>query len=253
MRLLSSLAIIGLSFAVSSAAQSATLIATFQGKLYSGLDESNFFQTGNTDLAGAAYTAVYRFDTSLGKFTNDNGLLTINGGSSVGVASPGLGMTLTIGGKSMDLDGQYGAFLTSGLLNLGTPAPGFSVDYFETFDDGIHLRSINTFETISTLTGGIPISLGKSFDYDIKSSDQIYSNMEILEIDRDQGKRLNFVQASFSPTHLSVSVSNAGAVPEPGSWALMITGFGICGYSLRKRRSPEREGNQSSSLASLAS
>jgi PEP-CTERM motif len=36
---------------------------------------------------------------------------------------------------------------------------------------------------------------------------------------------------------LSSGVSNAApAVPEPASWALMITGFGLCGIALRRRR-----------------
>jgi hypothetical protein len=29
----------------------------------------------------------------------------------------------------------------------------------------------------------------------------------------------------------------AGAVPEPSSWALLITGFGLTGFALRRRRS----------------
>ncbi len=34
----------------------------------------------------------------------------------------------------------------------------------------------------------------------------------------------------------NVSVSTGGAVPEPATWALMITGFGLVGSTLRRRR-----------------
>lgn len=39
---------------------------------------------------------------------------------------------------------------------------------------------------------------------------------------------------NFDPT--TVSVFNSGAVPEPSTWALMITGFGLAGAALRRRR-----------------
>jgi len=45
--------------------------------------------------------------------------------------------------------------------------------------------------------------------------------------------------ASHNPVSWSLSFKNvAGAVPEPGSWAMMIAGFGMIGASLRTRRSP---------------
>jgi hypothetical protein len=50
----------------------------------------------------------------------------------------------------------------------------------------------------------------------------------------------NFFQASqFHPGQSAAFAlygTNAAAVPEPASWALMITGFGMAGASLRRRR-----------------
>jgi hypothetical protein len=42
--------------------------------------------------------------------------------------------------------------------------------------------------------------------------------------------------ATFGGT-VSFVLSNAGGVPEPASWALMIVGFGSAGAMLRRRRS----------------
>ena len=46
----------------------------------------------------------------------------------------------------------------------------------------------------------------------------------------------------FGPTATNVGISNinfsVGSVPEPASWALMITGIGLAGAALRRRRQP---------------
>jgi PEP-CTERM motif len=50
------------------------------------------------------------------------------------------------------------------------------------------------------------------------------------------------IQGTGSPTYViglddvSVTAVGGGAVPEPASWALMITGFGLAGATLRRRR-----------------
>ena len=41
---------------------------------------------------------------------------------------------------------------------------------------------------------------------------------------------------SFSPSSFTIAAA-MGAVPEPGTWAMMLTGFGLVGVLLRRRRS----------------
>ncbi len=41
---------------------------------------------------------------------------------------------------------------------------------------------------------------------------------------------------AVASTFTGTATFNAGAVPEPASWALMIGGFGLIGSALRRRR-----------------
>lgn len=58
------------------------------------------------------------------------------------------------------------------------------------------------------------------------------SNFIALD-DFDTGATLSVID-SFDPHFTAVGV--AGAVPEPAAWLLMITGFGLTGAALRRRR-----------------
>ena len=59
---------------------------------------------------------------------------------------------------------------------------------------------------------------------------------EFLELDSEFGLRLS-----------QAGVQQLGVVPEPGSWALLITGFGLVGAALRRRRTVTVIGGNASS------
>lgn len=46
----------------------------------------------------------------------------------------------------------------------------------------------------------------------------------------------DFTFASTEPVRLEYSFERLSAVPEPSSWAMLITGFGLAGWHLRRRR-----------------
>ena len=51
---------------------------------------------------------------------------------------------------------------------------------------------------------------------------------------------VNWQGLSFTDTTVvSLNVAfGAAAVPEPGTWAMMLLGFGAVGFSMRRRRRP---------------
>ena len=51
-----------------------------------------------------------------------------------------------------------------------------------------------------------------------------------------QGSYSCYVPAGGDTRYIASGFASAGAVPEPAAWALMISGFGLAGAALRRRR-----------------
>ena len=61
-------------------------------------------------------------------------------------------------------------------------------------------------------------------------------NVDCAVLYRLDGARFEVLAAGTGDVTLTISDSRiAGAVPEPGSWALLIAGFGLVGAALRRR------------------
>ncbi|MBS0480200.1 MAG: PEP-CTERM sorting domain-containing protein [Proteobacteria bacterium] len=81
-------------------------------------------------------------------------------------------------------------------------------------------------------------TLTTSWDDGYLGSDRFYPGATLKPVDQ-----LNFRTAFTTPgtgfyiDDVSYSAGNAtAAVPEPATWAMMIMGFGLMGYSMRRRR-----------------
>ena len=68
--------------------------------------------------------------------------------------------------------------------------------------------------------------------YDIAD---FYSGLEFRYL-RVEGTPFSFQTASFDLDAVGVANFTSAAVPEPATWAMLITGFGVVGATVRRRR-----------------
>ena len=92
-----------------------------------------------------------------------------------------------------------------------------------------------------------------NFTYNMGAGDPVLKYITIKQAQDDYGLYYNsagfasgttytFDLSRYNPdgwSHLTVYDSVATAVPEPGTWAMMLLGFGAIGFAMRRRR---REG-----------
>ena len=64
------------------------------------------------------------------------------------------------------------------------------------------------------------------------SSSAVWSNETLAGLGLTQGQ-YTYSLGSDQPT---VNIGTASAVPEPASWGMLVTGFGVIGATMRRRR-----------------
>jgi hypothetical protein len=199
---------------MAAAPASATmLVATYTGTISNGHDYTGVFGAANSNLTGDSYTAIYLIDTTKGYQSYSGGIDTAEGGSST--AHPGLGnpivsSSVTINGITQTLTPLYDDY-----TQAGGAAPGpFIEQYGNNSSTGLYQLLYSYADNITTVTSidqTLPLtsvtgSLGGEFDIDNGASTPVYS-----------------VFAYFG---LNGTVEIA-PVPEPASWAIMVSGVGL--------------------------
>lgn len=201
------------------AASAAILVATFTGTVNDSV-ANDFGLFGGGDLTGDAFVARYTFDTAKGDYSTSGGYEHQEGGSLSGGFTPPVTATLTINGATQSFDGTY----ASGVRDF--PGDAY-LQYFSGYrysDATIFSRHIvNLLANYGTPSIFSTISL----------TDVPISGIAFFESgNRITGDYLSTYLDLTGPGTLIVT----GGVPEPATWALMISGFGIAGAALRRRR-----------------
>jgi hypothetical protein len=209
-------------------ASAAVIQLTATGTVSSGYDQTGMFGPAGSDLAGAIFSLVSTYDTSLG-------LVVIQPNSQAVVAGPGFtgappymgSAVLTVNGVSVNVTSTQSGFLAENVTGVSSfYGDDAVVDNIETFGGvraGISFATPHVLDLYSgvhgvcgggdTCTGGFGFGQG-SF---VQPYTQFYDNHGL-----------------FTVSTFDIVVS--GAVPEPATWAMMILGFGMAGASLRGRR-----------------
>ena len=158
--------------------------------------------------------------------------------------NPGDAWTLTLVGKINAFETNFGRSYGLGIGGGGL-AVGFAgnvVQYLDgfgfieqaAFPLGFDPSAYNSYRL--SVSGGL-----QSFSINGTS---VYSNLTINGPAAPStiyfGDGTGFANASANIRSVVFTFPGAGGVPEPASWALMITGFGLAGGAIRRRRETVR-------------
>jgi hypothetical protein len=228
--ILAGVAALGLS---ATSAQAALVDLTWSGTA-TGNDGLGLFGAP-AFLTGVAYTATYRFDTTVGfSQNNTDGVDQVVGGSFFDPDQPIplISASITINGVTVDANGDYYSlyFRQSGegssqLTNLaqrenpGNPQP-YGGELFQ------RVFRLGNFY-------GRPLDQAGVFDFD--ASDNPGGHFNFFNVDAMGNLSGPNTDLSIIPDHLVIALAPSVAVPEPATWAIMICGFGLAGAALRRR------------------
>jgi hypothetical protein len=228
-------------------ARATDYLITYSGVVAQGNDSYGTILGAPGSLAGLSYTATYtlRIPTPTAIFTSD-GVTTseIKGGTSIAanVASP-LSAILTINGVAVTFSGnalgQAGKVYAS---QLGMVDQIYdNVTSVDLVIDPVTFTAKSQFSGIlkEWIVGHPGLSMFGDFDltspftYAVQAQDNPTGSFQFFHalngID-DAG-----ANGTLVPQFVSVAALPDGAVPEPASWAMMISGFGLAGALVRRR------------------
>lgn len=215
---LSAACAIGLS-AMASQAEAKLYSFTQTGTVSSGIDVKGLFGDANANLAGQQFSVVFTWDTDLAHVENTHipGYLLRQRGTTASVE-------MVIAGVNYAIDVDHFGFNRMYLFDGNTyNYTGFSV---------VGSSGGMDFEVASKENFLGSVALTAPQHYTLTDADRAIVPLTHSYWDGD-GFKFVFRPETISLTEFSLPVS---AVPEPTSWALMLTGFGLLGGALRARR-----------------
>jgi hypothetical protein len=222
-------AVVALAWSAPSASQAAVVIYSAYDSAATGPDNKP-----NADAARAAFMAAVSNMDELVSNTFETGPTgrvdgyDLGGGASLSSTdqtyhplsirtSPGCGFNIC--GGNTTVGGHNYAYMTAGevVFSFDTPIQAFGAFFNGVQFDGLKL----VFNDGSAQSVAVPGKQGVSF---VGFTD---FGQEISEIR---------FKAPLDYVSIDDVVFGRTAVPEPASWALMISGFGLSGFALRTRR-----------------
>lgn len=218
-------AAVAVSAAVAAPASAALVVATYTGTA-SGTDNLGYFGTPGASYAGTAFTAIFHYDTTLGtrETTATSDALFTSGTNPLTYASFQLGeVTYTF--SQID-SGSAGVNWISNMVQTNAD----NLDSGGTFELPVIFRQqLNLSATYSPPPAGVDVVTSASGD--LGPSQAVFYEDTIIDKNTGQFTR---VASQFDLGVATYSVEVNGAIPEPGTWALMILGFGAVGAMLRR-------------------
>ncbi len=214
-------------------ANAAIVDVTYTGTVAAGFDQTGLFGSPNGNLAGDSYQVMYAFNTVWGNYYSFPTESNASGGSSVGVLSPSLGVTVTINGVSVSsnlngwFDQAYG-------YNDGVSSSGqyHTTSFFNVGPSSTTSNFLSNFVYAANLT--IPANISSPFSYDVQSGDTQAGSVSFSTYD-NSGNLLVNTYATANITNLTVSVISVPG-PIPGAGIAGVAALAIAGLYVRTRR-----------------
>ncbi len=155
---------------------------------------------------GMGWTLSFVFDTSLGALSSTPGGEFLSWNTGSGTANPLVSATFSSFGETLDLVGVTGFSLSRG-SSLGLSMTGGNFSFLESFQVPFQP----------------PVALSAPYSFaGFAGGSGVYRDPAW------QGDLANLRSAAFAPV---------AVVPEPATWAMLVTGFVGLGAALRRRRS----------------
>jgi hypothetical protein len=216
-------------FSVASATPTiaATVIVTYAGTVTNGVDQTGQFGVAGADLTGNYFSTKLVFDTARGNTNLYGDSRETYGGIFYNTTNPLISASLTINGHTIEPTlasyAELGAYYYDGYFHQSIYVVGVYYEdnkYFST-SLGFELRDeTNIYPGKYDNYSGEVVGWGSG-------TYQLYSAYD------DSDEYLINTVIDLSSSSMTVSIS---AVPEPATWAMMLSGFGMIGFAARRRQ-----------------
>ena len=216
---------VGVQAAFFESADAASVVATYTGTVYAGLDTNGLFGSPGANLSGAAYVATYTIDTDPGGYTNNQPSGDYISPEIYNGFKPPVTATIIINGHTQTTAGSY-----SSSFSVNSPINGAYTSAY-TKDAYCIAGGICTVNVISNYVQNFANS--SVLDMVPLTNWQVEGVFSFSTYDNNNHIDLvnTYLQLS-SPGTIQVA---AASVPEPTTWALMLVGFAGLGGALRGR------------------
>ena len=167
-------------------------------------------------------------------------VLGLAGAAALAISSAA-GAQVSLDDCSMVCDGpdMIGSETVIGFTESGLDAPTFSEWLTFTNDlAGVYALTLDTSSTGIDFTSAVLTGPGGPYDLDENFDNGIVEFWSLSSLFLEAGQYTLTIMGDNRSTGSLGGTVTINAVPEPGTWAMMLLGFGAAGYAMRRRRAP---------------